>query len=160
MNLRWLCGNFADPQYKLSRKEQMRLSTCAHKKHLSTWKWLLWSVVVIALPFVLVMKFVYDPLMGKAGYNQHTVTYWLGCLMMIGLVFWPWSAWMYRTLYIKPLRRAMREAGWDLCLECGYELRALPADVSKCPECGLPRPSHPTIADDDASPKLARSDLK
>lgn len=140
MNLRWLIGNFADPQYDLSFREQMRLSTVAHKNHLSTGMWLAWTVLVIALPFLLAMKYVYDPLVAMAGYGGRSTLYWIGWLLAILVVFWPWCAWMYRSLYIKPMRRAMRDAGWNLCIHCGYELRDLPDSTTNCPECGRPRP--------------------
>ncbi len=60
-------------------------------------------------------------------------------LLMIVLLFWPWSAWMFRSLYVRPVRMAMREAGYDLYLGCGYELRGLDESITRCPECGEKR---------------------
>jgi hypothetical protein len=74
--------------------------------------------------------------MGVIGFPANTSTYWGALLASIFLVFWPWSAFMYRALYVKPIRRAMRENGFDLCIECGYDLRNLAQSSDKCPECG------------------------
>ncbi len=52
------------------------------------------------------------------------------------VVFWVWSALVYRHVYIKPMRRALGEAGRDLCVECGYDLAGLGGDIEVCPECG------------------------
>ena len=46
---------------------------------------------------------------------------------------------MYRSLYVRPVRRAMRDAGYDLCIHCGYELRGLDTSIGRCPECGAER---------------------
>ena len=139
MNLRWLIGNFADPQYSLPWREQMRLSWIAHEKHLSFTRWVVWTLLLIVAPFLLLMKYIYGPFMSMAGMGNRTPWYWAGWLVMIVFVFWPWSALMYRALYIRPMRRAMREAGWDLCVNCGYELKGLNESISKCPECGAKR---------------------
>ncbi len=48
---------------------------------------------------------------------------------------------MYRSLYVQPIRKAMRDVGYDLCLGCGYELRGLGSDIRCCPECGAERES-------------------
>ena len=139
MNLRWLIGNFTDPQYRIPLKEQMRLSSVAHKRHLSTVRFLLWTLIVIVAPFVLFLGFIFPWIMGSIGINAHSRTYWRVVFVMIFVVFWPWSAFMYRALYIKPIRRAMRESGFDLCIECGYELKQLSPTTDKCPECGAKR---------------------
>ncbi len=37
------------------------------------------------------------------------------------------------------LRERLRERGIDACIRCGYWLRGLGKDVTKCPECGWRR---------------------
>jgi hypothetical protein len=51
------------------------------------------------------------------------------------------AVWMYMfvRLYVRPLRRALSEMGYEVCVRCGYWLRGLPANVSNCPECGTER---------------------
>lgn len=138
MNLRWLIGNFTDPHYCLPRKEQTRLSNVAHKRHLSTVRFMLWTLVIVA-PFVLFLAFIFPWIMGSIGFNSQSSAYWGVLFASIFIVFWPWSAFMYRALYVKPIRRAMRESGFVLCIECGYELRHLSPTTDKCPECGAKR---------------------
>jgi hypothetical protein len=139
MNMRWLIGNFTDPHYNVPRKEQMRLSNVAHKRHLSTVRFLLWTLIVIVAPFVLFLGFIFPWIMGSIGFNSQSSAYWGVLFASIFIIFWPWSAWMYRALYVRPIRRAMREVGFDLCIDCGYDLRHLPEATEKCPECGMRR---------------------
>jgi len=138
MNLRWLFGNFTDPQYELSRREQHRLSMAAHKKYVSWYRFWGYSILVIAVPFGLALIYGIPAVLnwlGLAGQSRaHTVALAIVCLLV-----WPYSAWVYRSLYIKPVRRAMRDHGYVLCIDCGYELRGLGDEVERCPECGSPR---------------------
>ena len=59
----------------------------------------------------------------------------LALIGVIGLAFWPWSAWVYGRMYARPYRRALREVGVNVCVGCGYPLEGL-ATIDKCPECG------------------------
>lgn len=136
MNLRWLFGNFADPQYKLTRREQFRLSNQAHLRYVTP-KAFLWRTVLIALPWLGLLMLI-KPTLAYFGLGMQSKPYMM-VLMTLLVLFWPWSAWMYRSLYIRPVRRAMREAGYDLCINCGYELRGLDESITQCPECGEAR---------------------
>jgi len=143
MNLRPLLGNFADPQYRLPRKEQMRLTWTAHHRHLPPRTlWLTALGMVIA--FILVFAFAH-PLMatllsawGVRGnaFPRMPWAWLLAAMIYLGFV-WIASAWVFRFIYIRPLRRAMRDEGFDLCIECGYDLRGQEnAGRVRCPECG------------------------
>lgn len=136
MNLRWLLGNFTDPQYRLSRREQFRLSNVAHLHFVSKWAFW-WRVMLILLPLLVALKLL-RPALAWMGLSGQTGPYVIALLMIVAL-FWPWSAWMFRSLYVRPVRMAMREAGYDLCLGCGYELRGLDGSITRCPECGEER---------------------
>jgi len=133
MNLRWLLGNFTDPQYKLSRKEQFRLSNLAHQRYVSSFDFL-GRTFVIVMPLAAIFALL-NPFLAWLGYRGSNLAYVLAVLGLVVLL-WPWSAWMYRSLYVVPIRKAMRDAGYVLCLNCGYDLRNLPDDVKHCPECG------------------------
>ncbi len=50
MNLRWLLGNFADPQYKLSRREQWELSRLAHEKYMPGRVFFGWTALALLVP--------------------------------------------------------------------------------------------------------------
>ncbi len=136
MNLRWLLGNFTDPQYNIPRREQFRLSNEAHKKFVSTSAFL-WHTFLILLPFLVLLKFL-NPLMTWLGFTSQAGPYLIAYAILV-ILFWIWSAWMYRSLYVRPIRRAMRATGYDLCINCGYELRGLDASIAQCPECGQDR---------------------
>lgn len=152
MNLRWLLGNFTDPQYKLSRRDQHRLSMAAHKKYLSWRRFWGYSLVVIAMPFGLAFVYGRPAVLDWLGLTGQTSAHtW--AFAVVSLLVWPYSAWAYRTLYIKPVRRAMRDHGYDLCVGCGYELRGLGDKLERCPECGswreaMPKPKQPQMDTD------------
>jgi len=42
---------------------------------------------------------------------------------------------------------AVRRSGYDVCHKCGYWLRDLKEDSTRCPECGTTRRPMPTISD-------------
>ena len=90
--------------------------------------------------------------LGWLGLSGQTTAYnW--AFAVVSLLVWPYSAWVYRTLYIKPVRQAMRDHGYDLCISCGYELRGLGDEVERCPECGssreaMPKPKQPQMDTD------------
>ncbi len=148
MNLRWLLGNFTDRQYKLSRRDQHRLSMAAHKKYLSWRRFWGYSLVVIAVPIGLAYRFGIPAALDWPGLTGQTSAHtW--AFAVVSLLVWPYSAWAYRTLYIKPVRRAMRDHGYDLCVACGYELRGLGDKVERCPECGSWREAMPEQATTD-----------
>lgn len=140
MNLRWLLGNFTDPQYKLARPEQFRLSNMAHKKYVATTSFLARTALII-VPFLLLISQL-DHILAWLTLPNNGATHAIAMGVLL-LLFWPWCAWMYRSLYVVPVRKAMRESGYDLCLGCGYELRGLDDTVERCPECGAPREATP-----------------
>ena len=135
MNLRWLLGNFADPQYKLSPAEQRELSRLAHERHVSGVRFALWTLLVVVAPTLILIKFALPVTLSWLGLSGRNVPYIIGAAVIV-LLFWPWSAWAYRRLYVKPMRLAMREQGHDVCVECGYLLTGLDDRAGACPECG------------------------
>jgi len=59
-----------------------------------------------------------------------------GCaLLAAGVTVAGWL-YIFTQLYVRPLRRALTEAGYPICERCGYWLHGLPADAQRCPECG------------------------
>ena len=76
--------------------------------------------------------------MDRLGYAGRNVPYMIG-IGVITLLVWPLSAWVYGVIYVKPVRKAMRERGYDLSINCEYLLNELPAEIERCPECGQRR---------------------
>jgi hypothetical protein len=136
MNLRWLFGNFTDPQYKLSLRQQLNLSNAAHARFVSRRAFWLRTALIL-LPMILFFALL-KPTLRLMGLGGQTGPYVTAVGVAVGL-FWPWSAWMYRSLYIGPVRQAMRQAGYDLCIACGHDCRGLGASTIRCPECGALR---------------------
>lgn len=54
----------------------------------------------------------------------------------VGAVALALGYWLLWSVWSRAFRSAMREIGRDVCVECGYWLRGLGDEVSRCPECG------------------------
>ena len=136
MRFRWLLGNFADPQYKLSREEQRELSDLAHRKFMPRRTFFLWTFVALLVPTGLVYKFAMPSILEWLGLEGNNWGFLWAAVVLIFL-FWIWCAYVYGILYTRPMRHAMRERGHDVCVGCGYLLTGLAS--STCPECGAER---------------------
>ena len=141
MNLRWLFGNFTDPQYKLSRADQKRLTMKAHSTFLpARHMWLMTlALILIMIGSYRLVHSQLQALLIMLGVPSTAAILsfsWTGILASILWISFVWfaSAWAYHFIYIKPIRRAMREEGFILCINCGYDLRG--AEHEACPECG------------------------
>src|SRR5262245_30256582 len=137
MNLRWLWGNFADPEFNLTRKQQREVTWLAHRKYLSGRKLTIWTVAM-GLGGWALLGLGFKPLallLGEFGMPYP----WLASGVAFCLVVSALAAIAYRSLYRRPVYRAMRDLGYDLCLSCGYRLQGLDEAVEQCPECGEPR---------------------
>ena len=97
-----------------------------------------WSLGAIVLPALLLLKFALPLVLDWLGLTGRNLPYFVGTAFIVLLV-WPFSAWVYGHIYVKPVRRAMRDQCIELCVDCGYILDNLPDDVMQCPECGRRR---------------------
>lgn len=140
MNLRWLIGNFTDPQYNLPFRQQLKLSGQAHDKHLPAGRFWAFLFLAILAPIALAIKFAIPVILQWLDYEKNTAAHTWAYLTS-GFIAYIYSMWMFRILYIKPIRLAMKEQGYDLCINCGYELKGLTVDIDLCPECGTDRKS-------------------
>jgi hypothetical protein len=64
---------------------------------------------------------------------------WLETLVLgivIGGTFWLVLRRLHRTGARRELREKLLQQGVPVCLNCGYVLRGLPTDSSRCSECG------------------------
>jgi hypothetical protein len=141
MNLRWLYGNFADPEFNLTRRQQHEVTRIAHKRHLKA-RTLVLTTAALVIGSYLMVGFGWDPLAGVLARTGIQPARWIS-LVSICVVAVLVSAWMYRYIYVKPVRLAMRDLGFDVCINCGYRLQGLNDSIAKCPECGATRPPLP-----------------
>ena len=138
MNLRWLIGNFSDPEFNLTRAQQREVTRLAHRKHLSGRTLGLWTIGMTLAAWLL-FGFGWEPLSGVfagVGLQPSRAYAMITFVVSISVA----AAWLYRFIYIKPARMAMRELGYDICIGCGHRLQGLPPTSPQCPECGTPRP--------------------
>ena len=61
------------------------------------------------------------------------------CIFVFGRLIW--------RLQRRAFRLALRDLGYDICINCGYWLRDLHADTATCPECGAEREATISQAD-------------
>lgn len=100
-------------------------------------RWLLISAIILAVLTVGfggagVMHWLVTLGLGKgatAALGMGSVT--LACTVTFIAVFW--------RMYVRHMRRALGEMGYEVCLSCGYWLRGLDEDIDRCPECGRQR---------------------
>lgn len=148
MNLRWLVGNFSDPDFKLTRAQQREVTRLAHRKHLRRSTLLVWTAGMCIAGW-LVVGFGWELFAGvlaRAGIQPALPISGLAIVLAVSVV----AAWLYRFIYVKPVRLAMRDMGHDVCIGCGYRLTGLNAEIVQCPECGrvrLPMPMTPSATD-------------
>lgn len=137
MKIRWLWGNYIEPEWKLSRPEVREVHRIVKKRHVRpaalfglTAAWL--AIMLAAL------KLLHLPAIGLLGslglWSWHA---WMIGMAMIILPLMVLAIWTFRWVYTKPVRMAMRELGYDVCPGCGYWLRGLDDRVQHCPECGM-----------------------
>ncbi len=132
MHWRWLFGSFGDKDAGLSPDEYKKATELAHEKYISksqVWGWSL-GVAIVWMALFPSTKFIGDWLAGLG-----TPAPYLVHMLLVILAGWVFVSWMYGLLYLKPVRRAMRDLGHRVCLDCGYRLEVHAAG-ERCPECG------------------------
>ena len=137
MNFRWLFGNFADPEFGLTRQQERAVTKLAHRKYLSRTKLALWTLVLVAVSYLFV-GFGWEPLASLFFTLRIPSPRWSSLVFICGVVV-VFAAWMYRYLYRKPILMALCELHYEVCVECGYRMQGLDDSVKQCPECGAAR---------------------
>jgi hypothetical protein len=137
MNLRWLLGNYADPEFTLTRQQQREVTRLAHKRYLRPATLGITTGGLLLASFLLI-AFGLDLFAGAlASLGIQPARLFARGLLCVGCVLL--GCWVYRFIYVKPVRCAMRDLGYDLCIGCGYRLQGLPDAAVRCPECGAVR---------------------
>jgi hypothetical protein len=143
MNIRWLWGNYIEPEWKLSREHARQVHRIVRKRHVRQLHLiglvLAWWAIVLAA-----VKLLHMPVSNWIGAMGIGYPFsWLAGMAAIVLPAIVVAAWTFRWVYTRPVRMAMRELGYDVCPGCGYWLHGLNDDVKRCPECGAQREAMP-----------------
>src|SRR5437870_3313626 len=136
MNIRWLWGNYLDPEWKLSAQQRREVYRIGRRRYLKkTHLVLTMSVLlVIAVALLECRRFVEAALISwNAPYAFHISG--AAVALVIGLI----AGATFGFIYVRPVRCALRDLGYDVCVHCGYWLRGLAENAKNCPECGKPR---------------------
>ena len=84
--------------------------------------------------------FFFGVVAAASGWYGSGKAWQMAILLMINAGLWVLVFALVRRFSILPVaRRLLRERGIDVCIRCGYWLRGLGKDVTKCPECGWRR---------------------
>ncbi|MCA9278632.1 MAG: hypothetical protein H6815_10615 [Phycisphaeraceae bacterium] len=131
----WLVNRFEDPQLRLTRAQRKQALKIVHEAYLknSLWSFTLLAVVLpifVAMAILMQTRRWVAALLGIMPSNAGLLI-----IAFAVILVWPWSAFMYGRFYAKPYRRALRDMGIDLCVNCGYSREGIAEDLP-CPECG------------------------
>jgi predicted RNA-binding Zn-ribbon protein involved in translation (DUF1610 family) len=138
MKLNWLLFQYTPTDLKLTRAEKRQAFARTWRNYRSTPGSLLTSFITASLlglmwgaaPF-----FLFDPDFVGSFYPAILSVY----PFLFVLISWPILAFAGKWIYGRAHRKALADMGYDVCIECGYWLRGLPASETRCPECGAAR---------------------
>lgn len=95
-----------------------------------------WLAILLLVSSAVAARFVAAWLLSYVHWH-HEVEDLLRALSMILVAFFVLRR-LHRWGAAGDLRRKLLAAGIPICLKCGYLLRGLPLEPSRCPECGTP----------------------
>jgi hypothetical protein len=139
----WIWPEYVDRELPLTRQERRAI-------HSDAWR-LWWAdkrniALYLTLPalYLLTVPFASDvgggvaKLVGAGGLIHKLlraaspVVLFVVCFVLGGAV-------LQRLRFAPCVYQAIRQHGCDVCGKCGYWLKGLGEDVTRCPECGAPR---------------------
>lgn len=121
---------YSDGDLPLTNKQRREIRRSAWKLWMRRWRNKTLYLIIVLL---------YIGVTAAIAWHVDTVQQ-LALFFMIETGLWFLVFWIIRQVSVAPLgRRLIRERGIDVCLRCGYWLRGLGEDVTKCPECGWRR---------------------
>ena len=133
----WIYGSYVDPRFRLTPEERDRVHKLVHEKYLRGGTLAAYTFALIAAGWLMVAvgSIPFSRLLARVGVpGAMTVSTVTICIVAVVA-----AAWIYRCMYAKPMRRAMRDLGYPLCVACGYRLDGH-ATPTRCPECGADAP--------------------
>ncbi len=144
MNLRWLLFDFVDHDLPLTFRQRIRivwrpLTIGSLPRWVRTQRY--FTIAIVAVPLFLASGAL---VMVRA--SIHAPGVFSSLLLLYGAGSWIWGCLLYRVFGRSEYYYRIRLEGFDVCLKCGYWLRALDDDVKQCPECGAKREPMPEPA--------------
>ena len=143
-SLRWLIFDYVDPELKLSAPERRAVRREARQHVRPNRRSFLLGILIIAplLAFYIWGVIHYG---GRYLTDVWPVANTFIRVVLVYAALWIVAAWLGRIMYRPFVLRAVRDRGYDVCLNCGYWLRGLEDDEksSRCPECGKKREPWP-----------------
>ena len=122
---------YSDGDLPLSNKERREIRRSA---------WILWMRGRRNQTLYATLVFLLGVVAAASGWYGPYKAWQMAIVLMINAGLWVLVFAILRRVSIAPLaRRLLRERGIDVCIRCGYWLRGLGKDVTKCPECGWRR---------------------
>jgi hypothetical protein len=97
---------------------------------------------LLAIPFACDVGGAAARLVGAVGW-PHMLARAAAPVVLFVVCFLGGGAILQRYRFAPCVYRAARQNGYDVCVRCGYWLKGLGADSTKCPECGADRPETP-----------------
>lgn len=101
----------------------------------STWLVMLAFAVVVTVAILFIPKTVL--LLARWGIPRVVAILLVNLVTTLGLLGVVFVA--LHRIWLRALRQAVRELGYPICVECGYDLRADRSNPDHCPECGSRR---------------------
>jgi hypothetical protein len=143
VNWRWLILDYVPPELALThaqrREATRRMYTIRWRFPAFRWVLVLLTIIGVAIPGI------GGRMLGEFLFRVGLPEFWAGALgvgpallLHVGLMLL-----IFSLVYVRPMRRALREMGYDVCVRCGYWLRGLDNTVVQCPECGAAREGLP-----------------
>lgn len=144
MGKRWAYQGFVDAHLELDdetqREVERRMNAYAAKLPAFNWTLLIMSGGVIPL-----VIFGTDPWAGwlRATFGWSTQLAGVVAALSLSFIWIGGCLAIFMKIYVPALRRALRDVGYEICVSCGYWMRGIADDSTKCPECGSERqPMH------------------
>lgn len=149
MNWRWFIGDYVPAEIPLDRRARREVRGRARALYenravreqitlhyrFSVWRNRLILVLYLILIFALMYgsEWVVRTLIGSGPPHWQVLVLRLAIILFVSLLL---GAWLGKMLMRPLVLAALDERGIHLCPRCDYWLRDLPADVTRCPECG------------------------
>lgn len=149
MKLNWLWFDLVDPDLPLDRSQRQGVKRRAKQLargfrtgfNLPDLLTVFGGVAVAGIPIVIMMSGIYMPRSGRSLVVFLAFSFIAPYTVTILLNRWSRQRWT---------NLALRDLGYEVCVDCGYWLRGLDGSAQQCPECGATRQPLAALSAQDA----------